>query len=52
MVWNFVKFHVYVLLSRILLKNAPFFLHTLSADILSKYLVCYGVYICKIQADT
>ena len=23
----------------------------LSADILSKFLVCYGVYICKIQAD-
>ena len=27
------------------------FTHTLSADILSKFLVCYGVYICKIQAD-
>ena len=52
MVQIFVKLQIYILFSRILQRNPPFVLHTRHQQTFSvNFLVCYGVYICKIQAD-
>ena len=42
---------LYIIFQNFTKKCTICFTHMLSADILSKFLVCYGVYICKIQAD-
>ena len=43
--------YLYIIFQNFTKKCTICFTSTLSADILSNFLVCYGVYICKIQAD-
>ena len=44
--------YLYIIFQNFTKKCTICFTSTLSAEILSNFLVCYGVYICKIQADS